>query len=121
MEIVYRTLDGTIFKSEEECISYEKDKELTAQKMGTYLNDCKVPISVFDPDFCEKVAYIYLPTNEAIALLNSVTKGFYFPKEKGFWTLSWGNNEWFRVDEEIEVLQEKITQYQEIIKSLKAE
>ena len=121
MEIIYRALDGTIFKSEEECISYEKDKELTAQKMGIYLNDCKVPLSVFDPGFCEDVAYIYLPTDEAVALLSSVTEGYCFPKKKGFWAFSWDDNEWFRIDEEIENLQEKITHYQEIIESLKAE
>lgn len=121
MEIIYRALDGTIFKSEKDCIDYEKNKKLTAQKMGIYLNDCKVPLSVFDPGFCEDVAYIYLPTNEAIALLNSATEGYNFPKEKGFWAFNWDDNEWFRIDEEIKNLQEKITHYQEIIESLKAE
>lgn len=121
MEIIYRALDGTIFKSEEDCVSYEKNKKLTTQIMGVYLNDCKVPLSVFDPGFCEDVAYIYLPTNEAIALLNSATEGYNFPKEKGFWAFDWDDNEWFRIDEEIENLQEKITHYQEIIESLKAE
>ena len=121
MEIIYRALDGTIFKSEKECISYEKDRKLTAQKMGIYLNDCKVPISVFDPGFYEEVKYIYLPTDEAVALLRSVSDGYCFPEEKGFWAFNWDDNEWLRIDEEIKNLQEKITHYQEIIDSLKAE
>lgn len=121
MEVVYRALDGTIFKSEKDCIAYEKNKKLTAQKMGIYLNDCKVPLSVFDPGFCEEVNYIYLPTDEAVTLLQSVSDGYYLPKEKGFWAFNWDDNEWFRIDEEIKNLQEKITHYQEIIESLKAE
>ena len=116
MKVMYEAYDGVIFRTEKECLDYEKRLDKINNVKGLYFFDENG--NLIEGTFEEKVEkafYIYIHSKE---ILNDLLKfneeeAFYYdlPSNEGFWYFNSQNNNWIDFEKKVERAHEIIKKY----------
>ena len=130
MDYLFRAVDGTIFEDEDECKNYEDELEFQKYSKDLIFIDINKNIIPFNDKVWDSAYGFIAKTNEALnfAIDNFYDKGcgtgleYYKDFPSGiFWYDCENYDEWMEIPERIEILKNKISEWEEIIKVLKNE
>ena len=116
MKVIYEAYDGVIFRTEKECLNYEKRLDKINNVKGLYFfNENGNLIEGTFEEKVEKAFYIYIHSKE---ILNDLLKfneeeEFYYdlPRNEGFWYFNSENNNWIDFEKKVERAHEIIKKY----------
>ena len=116
MKVMYEAYDGVIFRTEKECLDYEKRLDKINNVKGLYFFDENG--NLIEGTFEEKVEkafYIYIHSKE---ILNDLLKfneeeefSYDLPRNEGFWYFNRENNNWIDFEKKVERAHEIIKKY----------
>lgn len=130
MDYLFRAVDGTIFKDEDECKDYEDGLEFQKYTKDLVFIDRNKNILPFNNSVWDDAYGFIAKTNEALnfAIDNFYDNGcstgldYYRDFSSGiFWYEGDNYEEWIEIPEHIEILKNRISEWEEIIKALKNE
>jgi hypothetical protein len=130
MDYLFRAIDGTIFEDEDKCKDYENSLEFQKYIKDLVFIDRNKNILPFNDRVWDEAYGFIAKTNEALNFaidkFNDVGCSYglfdYTDESYGaFWYDGDNYEEWIEISEHIEMLKNKISEWEEILKVLKNE
>lgn len=130
MDYLFRAIDGTIFEDEDKCKDYENGLEFQKYIKDLVFIDRNKNILPYNDRVWEYAYGFIAKTNEALNFAidnfyeNGCSYGLSDYKDNSygaFWYDGDNYDEWIEISEHIEILKNKILEYEELLKILENE